>query len=242
VNLWLDDIHTPWIPTQEVQDDRSQRGDTRKNLRPVLMETDRQIGRLLAGLRQMGVASNTLVLFLADNGPLPPFNQERTAGLRGSKLSLYEGGIREPLIASWPGRVPAGRVDTNSVLSATDFFPTLARVAGAKMPSDAQSDGEDIGAALFGQDFVRTKSLFWEYGRNTNSFGYPGIARNRSPNVAVRDRQWKLLVNADGSGAELYDLSRDQNEAQDVLTTQQEVAERLKRAALDWRKSLPPAP
>ena len=142
VNLWLDDTHTPWIPSKDVQDDTSLRGDTRANLRPVLTAMDREIGRLLASLRRDGIASNTLVLFLGDNGPLPTFQQERTAGLRGSKLSLYEGGIREPLIAWWPGRVPAGRVDTNSVLNAVDFFPTLVRLARGKMPQDTQPDGE----------------------------------------------------------------------------------------------------
>lgn len=242
VNLWLDDVHTPWIPTKEVQDDKAQRGDTRKNLRPVLIETDRQIGRLLAGLRAAGAASNTLVLFLGDNGPLPPFNQERTAGLRGSKLSLYEGGVREPLIAWWPGRVPAGRVNTNSVLSALDFFPTLTHLAGAKMPTNVSSDGEDVTPALFGESTARTKSLFWEYGRNTNSFGYPGILRNKSPNVAVRDHDWKLLINADGSAAELYDLARDRNETQNILATHRDVADRLTHAALEWRKSLPAPP
>jgi len=241
VNLWLDDVHTPWIPNKEVQDDKAQRGDTKKNLRPVLIETDRQIGRLLASLREMGVASNTLVLFLGDNVPLPPFNQERTAGLRGSKLSLYEGGVREPFIVWWPGRVPVGRVDTNSVLSALDFFPMLTKLAGAKMP-ERNFDGEELSAALFGKPVTRTKTLFWEYGRNTNSFGYPGIAKNRSPNVAVREGNWKLLVNADGTGAELYDLSHDPNETSNVISEQRDVATRLKRAALDWRKSLPKAP
>ena len=242
VNLWLDDTHAPWIPTQAVQNDRSQRRDARENLRPVLTEMDQQIGRLLASLSEMGVASNTLVLFLGDNGPLPPFNQERTAGLRGSKLSLYEGGIREPFIVWWPGRVPAGRVDTNSVLSAIDVFPMLAKVAGANVPADTQFDGEELSKALFGKSAVRSKPLFWEYGRNTNSFAFPGIARNRSPNVAVRDGQWKLLVNSDGTKAELYDLLLDPNETRNVISEQRDLAEGFKRTALNWRKSLPALP
>jgi arylsulfatase A-like enzyme len=239
VNLWLDDTHTPWIPSRDVQDDTSLRGDTRKNLRPVLQEMDREIGRLLASLRTMGAASNTLVLFLGDNGPLPTFQQERTAGLRGSKLSLYEGGIREPLLAWWPGRVPAGRVDTNTLLGAVDFLPTLAQLARAKVPADISFDGEDASAVLLGQTRARSKPLFWEYGRNTNSFAYPGIRQNRSPNVAVRDGQWKLLIHANGTGAELYDVVRDPNETRNVVAEQSATSNRLARAALEWRKSLP---
>ena len=239
VNLWLDDTHTPWIPGEAVQDDRALRGDTRANLRPVLREMDREIGRLLAELRRDGIASNTLVLFLGDNGPLPTFRRERTAGLRGSKLSLYEGGIRVPLIAWWPGRVPAGRVDSNSVVNAVDFFPTLVRLAGATLSADMRPDGEESSAALFGQTRARGRPLFWEYGRNTNSFAYPRIAQDRSPNVAVRDGHWKLLVNADGTGAELYDVVRDPNEMRDLATSEAAVTSRLTRAALQWRESLP---
>ncbi len=235
VNLWLDDIHTPWVP--EVQEDKAR--DSRRNLVAVLSETDRQIGRLLSTLRELGAASNTLVLFLGDNGPLPPFNQERTAGLRGSKLSLYEGGVREPLIAWWPGHVPAERVDTNSVVASVDFFPMLAKIAGAKMPGGIRFDGEELGAAFFERPVVRSRPLFWEYGRNTNSFTFPGIARNRSPNVAMREGNWKLLVSADGSGAELYDLERDPRESRNISSTQRELTARLVRTALDWRNSLP---
>jgi arylsulfatase A-like enzyme len=239
VNLWFDDVHTPWVPSRDVQDDTSLRGDMKKNLRPVLTEMDREIGRLLATLRETGAASNTFVLFLGDNGPLPTFQQERTAGLRGSKLSLYEGGIREPFIAWWPGRIRANALDTNSVLNAVDLFPSLAALAGVETTERLASDGEDISNAIFGQTFTRTKPMFWEYGRNTNSFGFPRITRDRSPNLAMRDGNWKLLFNADGTGAELYDVVRDLNETRDVSAEQREVTERMKSAALKWRKSLP---
>jgi arylsulfatase A-like enzyme len=239
VNLWFDDVHTPWVPSRDVQDDTSLRGDMKKNLRPVLTEMDREIGRLLATLRETGAASNTLVLFLGDNGPLPTFQQERTAGLRGSKLSLYEGGIREPFIAWWPGRIRGNALDTNSVLNAVDLFPTLAALAGVETTERLAGDGEDISNALFGKSFTRTKPMFWEYGRNTNSFGFPRITRDRSPNLAMRDGNWKLLFNANGTGAELYDVVRDLNETRDVSAEQREVTERMKSAALKWRKSLP---
>ena len=89
VNLWPDDVHTPWVP-----DEHSGKGDTPANFRPVLIEMDRQIGRLLEGLKRLGLDERTLVIFASDNGALPTFRGARSGGFRGSKLSLYEGGIR----------------------------------------------------------------------------------------------------------------------------------------------------
>ncbi len=234
VNLWPDDPHTPWVPGPAAP-----KGDAPGNLRPVLAELDRQVGRLLDGLRDLGLDRDTLVLFASDNGPLPTFGGTRSGGLRGSKLSLYEGGIRVPFIARWPGRVPAGRVDDRTVLGAVDLFPTLCRIAGVPAPMDAAPDGEDLSAALLGEPARRAKPLFWEYGRNDQSFAYPKAPRDRSPNVAVRDGRWKLLVNADGTGAELYDLDADPNEVKNLAAAEPAIARRLADLALPWRKALP---
>ena len=241
VNLWPDDVHTPWVPADDVP-----RGDTPENFRRVLAEYDHQLGRLLAGLKELGLDEKTLVIFSSDNGPLPTFGGARAAGLRGSKLSLYEGGVREPFIVRWPGRVPAGCVDTRTVANAVDLFPSVCAVAGAKLPAGVAFDGEDVSGAWLGKPVTRTKPLFWEYGRNNKSFKYPG-GRDRSPNVAVREGKWKLLVYANGtqtprqsSGqAELYDLEKDANETQNLAGQQPEIAARLRQLALDWRRSLP---
>lgn len=240
VNLWLDDTHTPWVPSEESQNRTPRRDNSQPNLRLVLTEMDRQMGRLLTELRAAGVASNTLVLFLGDNGPLPTFNQDRTAGLRGSKLSLYEGGVRVPLLAWGPGRVPAARTDTESVVSALDFLPTLAELSQSSLPANYTSDGESFASSLLqGKTFGRSKPLFWEYGRNTNSFGFPGLAQNRSPNLAMRDKNWKLLVNADGTGAQLFDVAKDPKESNDLAAAESVEVQRLKGQVLSWRKSLP---
>ena len=235
VNVWLDDPHTPWIPGPNAP-----KGDTSENLRDVLVEVDRQVGRLVDGVQRLGLAETTLILFMSDNGPLPPFGTSRTVGLRGSKLSLYEGGMRGPLIAAWPGQIPAGRVDEHTVISAVDWLPTLAVIAGAKLPEAFAPDGLDRSEALVpGHPLDRSKPLFWEYGRNETSFKYPGITGNQSPHLAIRDGNWKCLVNADGTGAELYDLAIDPNETTNLAAKHPEVAHPLADKAVAWRKTLP---
>jgi arylsulfatase A-like enzyme len=135
--------------------------------------------------------------------------------------------------------VPAGQVDEVSVLSALDLFPSFCAIANIPLPSGVAFDGEDFSATLLGKKTaVRRAPLFWEYGRNTNSFSFPQ-GKDRSPNVAVRDGKWKLLINTDGSGAALYDLAKDAAEQNDIATTESEIAKRLSAAALKWRKELP---
>ncbi len=166
VNVWLDDPHTPWVPNAEAGKGAS----TPENLKAVLVENDRQIGRLLDGLKDLGLDKNTLVIFTSDNGPLPTLKGDRLRGLRGSKLSLYEGGIRVPFLARWPGVIPAGRKDETTVIAAVDLFPTFCRLAGAELPKDMKPDGEDRSVALLGQPIKgRAAPLFGNTGGTTSS-------------------------------------------------------------------------
>ncbi len=236
VQVWPDDVHTPWVP-----DGKATRGDTPENFHPVLRETDRQLGRLFDGIRELGLDEKTLIIFASDNGAHPTFDGARSAGLRGSKWSLYEGGLRLPFIVRWPGRVPAGRVDETTVLAAVDLLPSLCAIGGAALPKDATLDGADLSAALLGQTVARTPPLFWEYGRPAGPFIYPK-GHDRSPNLAVREGSWKLLINADGSAAELYDLAADRAEAHDLSAEKPEIAKRLSEATLRWWKALPAPP
>lgn len=243
VNLWPDDTHTPFVPGPEL---RAKYGGNRDsssadNFKAVLEEYDRQMGRLLDGIQQLGIATNTLVLFSGDNGPMPSFKRQRTGGLRGSKLSLYEGGTREPLVAWWPGHAPAGRVNQRTVLTTVDLLPSLCALAGAPIPPDVapRLDGEDLSAALTGGTPARRKAIFWEYGRNTNAFGFPKVEADRSPNLAVREGDWKLLINANGSDPQLYDLGADPKETRNVAREQPAVTARLSTQVLAWRKALP---
>jgi len=238
VNLWPDDVHTPWVPSGERLSEYPNGPEQERKFRAVLDEYDRQFGRFFAGLKELGLDENTLVIFTSDNGALPTFNGQRSAPFRGSKLSLYEGGIRMPFIVRWPGHVPAGKLDEQSVIAAVDLFPSLCAIANAPLPKDVDFNGENLSAALLGKKTVKRHApLLWEYGRNEESFFYPQ-GKDRSPNVAVRDGKWKLLINANGSGAELYDLSKDSAEENNLAEKDAAVTKRLSRAALAWRKSL----
>jgi len=233
VNVWLDDPHTPWVPDSAAAKE-TPKPQSLENLQKVMSELDKQMGRLAQGLPK-----NTLLLFVSDNGPLPTFQGKRATGLRGSKLSLYEGGVNVPLIARWPGKVPADAVDDWSVVAGVDFLPTFANIAGAKLPTGYTSDGEDFSLALAGKKFQRGEALLWEYGRNETSFKYPGVAVDRSPQLAIRAGVWKLLINADGSQSELYDISRDREEKLNLATANATVASGLREKVLAWKSSLP---
>ncbi len=243
VNLWPDDTHTPFVPSPAMKDKHGggNNNNAEANFKGVLEEYDRQMGRLFDGLKQLGIATNTLVLFTGDNGPLPTYEHRRTGGLRGSKLSLYEGGIREPLLVWWPGHAPAERVNQRTVFTTVDLLPSLCKIAGAAIPGPvaAKLDGEDLSAAFSGGVPARAKPVFWEYGRNTNAFAYPRPPRDRSPNIAVRDGDWKLLIHADGSGAELYNVVADPKETKNLAAQEPRRVKQLSEQALAWRRALP---
>ena len=231
MNLWLDDPHTPWVP-----DATSDRKETPHNLKPVLAEMDRQIGRLLDGLKARGLEENTIVIFTSDNGALPTFDGARSAPYRGHKLALYEGGIRMPFIVRWPGHVPVGKVDDRSVLMAQDVFQTLCAITGAALPRGHRLDGVDVSQAWRGRPLAKRGPMFWEYGRNDEFFRF---GPDRSPNLAVRRDNWKLLTNADGSRTELYDLASDVHEAKNLAAQKPDVAKELTQLVMDWRATWP---
>jgi arylsulfatase A-like enzyme len=239
VNLWPDDVHTPWVPDgSDLEKRRRDNDDSVETFTAVLREYDKQVGRFMAGLKKLGLDENTIVIFTSDNGPNPDFDNTRCGGLRGRKGSLYEGGTREPFIVRWPGKTPAGRVDEKTVVNAVDFFPTFCKLGGASPPKNVKFDGEDLSESFFGKSVVRKTPMFWEYGGNNNAFAHPE-GKNRSPNVAVRDGKWKLLVNNDGTRVELYDIDADRSETQNVAEKNPRIAKRLTEAALQWRKAQP---
>ena len=184
MNLWLDDPHTPWVPDATGRQGRS----TPENLQAVMAETDRQIGRLLDGLKELGIERDTLVIFTSDNGALPTFGGLRSAGLRGSKLSLYEGGVRVPSSPAGRGHVAAGRVDTSTVLSAVDLFPTLCSSPGRTCPRDMRPDGEDRSAACAQADAAPVR------GRCSGSTAATTSSSPIRPGTRTAPRTWRCAT------------------------------------------------
>ena len=238
VQLWPMDVHTPHVPDPNELPHVAETPQAHQKFNAVLRRFDSEIGRVLDFLKAEGLEQNTIVVFTSDNGAEPSFQRLRTGGLRGMKWSLYEGGIRVPLLVRWPKHIPAGKTDTESVLASIDFFPTLCALAGVAFPKDAQPDGLDTSAVFLGTPRQRTEPLLWEYGRQPD-YRYPREPEARSPNLAIREGRWKLLINANGTGAELYDLSADPNETNNLATKQNDQATRLSDTVLKWRKSLP---
>ncbi|MGM9477309.1 sulfatase-like hydrolase/transferase [Pedobacter sp. GSP4] len=240
VNLWPDDVHTPWVPRKETENTGQYPMNPQEEaaFKLVLKEYDLQIGRLLDGLKQIGEEENTIIIFTSDNGPLPSFKGSRAAGLRGSKLSLYEGGTRMPFIISWPGRIPKGKTDGYSEVNSTDLLPTLAKMAGVALPANYHGDGLDRSTVFAGHPSARKKEMFWEYGRNDIAFKYPR-AIDKSPNLAVRSGEWKLLMNSDGTDIQLYNIIKDQKESINLATDQPQITNSLKDKLMVWWKSLP---
>ena len=202
----------------------------------MISDLDEHVGTILQRLEQHGLVENTVVIFTSDNGTThgsrdPKFGVggvdsaffNSTAGLRGFKGSVNEGGIRVPAIVRWPGRTaPGGKTDTPSYFP--DWFPTLCAIAEAKPPKDL--DGESLlpviqTAAPSPAKFNRHKPMIWEF------HGYGG-------QLAVIDDSWKAVrqrVRSKKPGEwQLYDLNRDPAEAQNLATKHPEIVKRLEEA------------
>lgn len=155
-----------------------------------------------------------------------------------AKLSLYEGGTRMPFIVTWPGKIPAGKIDNGSEVNAIDLLPSLAKMASIKLPSTYKGDGTDRSTVLTGKPSLRKKAMFWEYGRNNIAYKYPKVI-DKSPNLAVRSGDWKLLMNAEGSDIQLYNILKDKNESTNLAVENAKITAQLQKELAAWWKSMP---
>jgi uncharacterized sulfatase len=250
VNYWPDEVHTvndpPAVYKAKYDALYPNLPADQRNYLASLEHVDAQIGRIVDHVDQLGLGSNTLFLVTADNGAvLADANKLGSNGpFRGSKGDVFEGGVREPLIARWTGHVTPGRTDTQTVMWTPDLFPTLTQIAGVANPAGVTFDGENLSQALLGnQSQTRSKPLLWNMNRGTedrhSNPNSSGAGANGQEVLGVRNGNWKLLINAQGTAPELYDLSNDVGETANRAQQNQAVVNLLAQEALSIRYSTP---
>lgn len=187
----------------------------------MIEETDRSVGAIIDTLDELNLRDKTLVLFISDNGGLSKYTSNRP--LRGEKCTLYEGGIRVPMIASMPGRVPSKKISDEPV-SAIDFYPTICRVMGVKPTDPALVDGEDLTDLLFEGKPLGERNLFWTF----PVYNRPGDVE-RSPRSVMRRGNWKIHHRYEDNGYELYNLKEDIGESRNLVKTHPKEFDRMRR-------------
>jgi arylsulfatase A-like enzyme len=187
---------------------------------------DAAVGKVLTALEELGLAENTVVILMSDNGGLSTSEGHPTSNLplRAGKGWLYEGGIREPLIVRWPGVTAPGSTDDTPITS-VDFFPTIMQITGAQPSGEQEIDGVSFTSLLGGGELERGP-IFWHYPHYGNQGGAPG--------AAVRDGKWKLIEWYGVEQLELYDLESDLGEENNVAAENSAVVAHMKGLLQAW--------
>ena len=198
---------------------------TEKNYAAMVTRMDRDVGRIVALVKELGLDSNTLIVFTSDNGPCKtdshdPDFFDSNGPFNGYKRDLLEGGTRVPLIARWPGKVPAGKT-SDQVWAFWDVMPTLAELAG--LPAPEGIDGISMLSALLGQPQGKQHDyLYWDYGHCRNVYMQ-----------AVRMGDWKAVRIGQDTPIALYDLRTDPGETTDVAAMHGDVVKQLEACMID---------
>lgn len=215
-------VHTPVVPGANFAG-KSQNG----RFGDWVEEVDASTGRILETLTQLDLARRTLVLFTSDNGPWLSKGSDGGSArpLRGGKGSTWEGGMREPTIAWWPGRIPAGK-NCDAVAGTIDLLPTCVAIAGGTVPATPVIDGKDISPLLFGTSTASPREAHYYFN------GYNLQAVRQGPwKLAIKPQNESMgaLTEPDAAGKEprLYHLDEDIGERTDVALKHPEVVERL---------------
>ena len=261
INLWLHEPHTPFHTVPKYRW-RFRDLPKKDNIyASVLSHADDRIGEVLDALDRLEIADDTLVIFSSDNGPARDSRGAElglmhdtatgagyniaaargiTSGRKGYKSALFEGGIGVPFIARWPGRIAAGQIDRDSMISAVDLLPTFCAIAGVKLPKGYQPDGVNRMDALMGRKApIREKPWYWKM---ASAWPIPESRPYHWVSYATVDRNWKLLANDDLSYLELYDLVADPLEKRDLKTSRPEVVAELSAKIRSWQSELPEKP
>ncbi|KAA3605430.1 MAG: DUF4976 domain-containing protein [Planctomycetota bacterium] len=196
---------------------------------------DQAVATVLSGLDRLGLRENTVVLFFSDNGGHGKFAHH--GPLRGSKGMLYEGGLRVPFLIRWPGEIKPGTVCHEPILG-TDMFPSLAELAGIAKTDWPALDGRSL-VNQFRQDPERRaiRPLFWHFPAYLEAYaGMDGFWRT-TPAAAIRKGRWKLIEFFEDGRLELYDLTRDPGEQQNLAAQNPEQVAQLLQEMRKWREA-----
>jgi arylsulfatase A len=200
----------------------------------MVQSVDESVGRIVKKIDDLKLSERTLIIFTADNGGLsvkegPNTPSTSNAPLRAGKGYLYEGGIREPLIAVWPNSIPAASICDAPVCS-IDFYPTFLKIADAHPKPGQIIDGIDINPLLHRSGTIQRDALYWHYPHYSNQGGKPG--------AAVREGDWKLIQFYEDDRVELYNLAQDIEEKNDLAKSEPQRAQHLQQVLDAWRKSV----
>lgn len=237
INLWLHETHHVVSATHEDRMPYVDVADPQQTYYSAVTRMDRQVGRILEAVTNAGIDDRTLILFSSDNGPENSsprlkYSVGVTGGMKGRKRSLFMGGVCTPLLVRWPGQVPAGQIDKDTLLGGVDVLPTLLAAAGRELPSGYSPDGINAMPALRGHPLQRTKPLFWYW---QGSSGGPDW-----PRFGMRDGPWTLLM--EDSNAELYQVQKDRGQQQNLAARFPERVASMKKSIAEWKATLPALP
>ncbi len=222
------------------QDEKKYAGKVAPNVAKffgMISNIDDNVGKLLAKLQEWGLEENTIIIFMTDNGGtvgVVIFN----AGMRGNKVTPYQGGTRVPFFVSWPGKLKGG-ADIPNLAAHLDVFPTLAELAGAKIPDNIQLDGRSLVPLLEnpGADWP-DRFLFTHVGR----WAKGQAKRSQYANCAVRNNQFRMVSTGTGKESwELFDISKDPGEARNVRAEHPKEFQEMKAAYDRWWGDVQPA-
>jgi arylsulfatase A-like enzyme len=210
----------------------------------MIASVDESVGRILSLLDELQLSAKTLVLFSSDNGGVGGYQREGiqarnitdNAPLRGGKGMLYEGGIRVPYLARWPGTIEAGQTCPVPITS-VDLYPTLLELAGADPPANQPLDGVSYAGLLTGGDGpdLSRRAIFWHF---PGYLGARGGTWRTTPAAAVRAGDWKLLEFFEDGRLELYHLAEDIGERNDLSAAAAGKAAELRSQLVAWREAI----
>ena len=201
---------------------------------------DQGVGRVLDALAEHGVADNTLIALCSDNGGIRSISTQ--APYRAGKGSYYEGGIREPFLMKWPGKIKAGSVCDVPVI-ALDFFPTFLAASGIKVPEGKILDGVSLMPLITGEGTIKDRNLYWHFPIYLQAYnGAKDDARDTlfrtRPGSAMLSGKWKLHHYFEDDAWELYDLEQDTGERKNLAESMPEKLSELQAAMNAWRAEM----